>query len=56
MFETPYSSDYRAILHNEHTFPKPDHFDPNRFLTPAGKLKQDVLDPETVATFGFGRR
>lgn len=46
----------RAMLHNEDAFPNPDHFDPNRFFTPAGQLRKDVLDPETIATFGFGRR
>ncbi|KXN81512.1 O-methylsterigmatocystin oxidoreductase [Leucoagaricus sp. SymC.cos] len=45
-----------AMLHDEQKFKNPDHFDPSRFLTPDGKLRTDVLDPETVATFGFGRR
>ncbi|KAF9449657.1 cytochrome P450 [Macrolepiota fuliginosa MF-IS2] len=45
-----------AILHNDQTFPNPDHFDPTRFLTSTGQLRKDVLDPETIATFGFGRR
>ncbi|KAF5346843.1 hypothetical protein D9756_010614 [Leucocoprinus leucothites] len=47
-----------AIMHDESVFPEPFNFDPTRFLTPEGQLKadMDILDPETDATFGFGRR
>ncbi|KAJ3563538.1 hypothetical protein NP233_g8881 [Leucocoprinus birnbaumii] len=45
-----------AMLHDENIFPNPSLFDPDRFLTSDGQLRMDILDPETTATFGFGRR
>ncbi|KAJ3562900.1 hypothetical protein NP233_g9289 [Leucocoprinus birnbaumii] len=47
-----------AIFHDEKNFGNPSEFDPTRFLTPAGQLRvdKDLLDPEIVCTFGFGRR
>ncbi|KAF5346713.1 hypothetical protein D9756_010425 [Leucocoprinus leucothites] len=45
-----------AMLHDENVFPNPDRFDPDRYLTASGQLRHDILDPETTATFGFGRR
>ncbi|KAJ3567140.1 hypothetical protein NP233_g6558 [Leucocoprinus birnbaumii] len=44
-----------AILHDEEVFPGPEEFQPERFLKD-GKIRDDILDPEFVATFGFGRR
>ncbi|EKM75591.1 hypothetical protein AGABI1DRAFT_79751 [Agaricus bisporus var. burnettii JB137-S8] len=44
-----------AMLHDEDNFPQPELFKPERFLK-EGKLNPDVLNPETTATFGFGRR
>lgn len=39
------------MLHDEDIFPNPKEFRPERFID-----NDDVLDPTTVATFGFGRR
>jgi cytochrome P450 len=44
------------MLHDEQHYTNPDQFDPSRFLTPTGELRKDILDPEVVASFGFGRR
>ncbi|XP_006455052.1 hypothetical protein AGABI2DRAFT_209318 [Agaricus bisporus var. bisporus H97] len=44
-----------AMLHDEDTYPEPEEFKPERFIK-NGVLRDDVPDPETIATFGFGRR
>ncbi|KAJ3560779.1 hypothetical protein NP233_g10612 [Leucocoprinus birnbaumii] len=44
-----------AMLHDEEIFPKPNEFNPERFIKD-GIPVDDVLDPTVVATFGFGRR
>lgn len=44
-----------AMLHDEAVFPDADKFDPERFIK-NGTIRDDILDPEVVATFGFGRR
>ncbi|KAJ3568002.1 hypothetical protein NP233_g6000 [Leucocoprinus birnbaumii] len=44
-----------AMLHDEEIFPKPNEFNPGRFIKD-GIPVDDVLDPTVVATFGFGRR
>lgn len=54
--ETVVFANAYAMLHDEETFPKPEHFNPERFMNDDGTLRTDILDPETVATFGFGRR
>ncbi|KAF9442470.1 cytochrome P450, partial [Macrolepiota fuliginosa MF-IS2] len=41
-----------AMLHDENVFPNPTEFRPERFI----KNGNDLPDPESVATFGFGRR
>jgi cytochrome P450 len=43
------------MLHDEDTYPEPSKFDPNRFIKD-GILRDDVPNPEVIATFGFGRR
>ncbi|KAJ3554391.1 hypothetical protein NP233_g12431 [Leucocoprinus birnbaumii] len=45
-----------AMLQDEETFPNPRSFKPERFMNADGTLRTDILDPESVATFGFGRR
>ncbi|KAF9446025.1 cytochrome P450 [Macrolepiota fuliginosa MF-IS2] len=45
----------RAILHDEKTYPQPEKFLPERFLTKEGNINPDIQDP-SVAAFGFGRR
>ncbi|KAJ3554853.1 hypothetical protein NP233_g12337 [Leucocoprinus birnbaumii] len=45
-----------AMLHDEQVFPDPETFDPERFIKD-GVLRDDLqIDPENVATFGWGRR
>ncbi|KAE9385840.1 cytochrome P450 [Gymnopus androsaceus JB14] len=44
-----------SILHNEEDYPKPELFNPSRFLDAEWKLNPNVKDPATAA-FGFGRR
>ncbi|XP_006463801.1 hypothetical protein AGABI2DRAFT_208721 [Agaricus bisporus var. bisporus H97] len=45
-----------AMSRDEHRYPEPDLFKPERYLTPDGKLDPDcTCDPETFV-FGFGRR
>ncbi|KAF9016760.1 cytochrome P450 [Hymenopellis radicata] len=43
-----------AMLHNEITYPNPHEFDPDRFMTPDGRLDPLAKDPAPL--FGFGRR
>ncbi|PSR97715.1 hypothetical protein PHLCEN_2v4273 [Hermanssonia centrifuga] len=43
-----------AILHDPATYPDPDKFSPEQFLTDTGELNLDA--PEPTAAFGFGRR
>uniref|UniRef100_A0A0W0FRB2 Cytochrome p450 n=1 Tax=Moniliophthora roreri TaxID=221103 RepID=A0A0W0FRB2_MONRR len=44
-----------ALLHDEETYGShPETFNPNRFLTPEGKLNPAI--PEPISFFGFGRR
>jgi cytochrome P450 len=43
------------MLHDEYFFPRPTEFNPERFLKD-NILREDLPDPEKVATFGFGRR
>ncbi|KAJ3573940.1 hypothetical protein NP233_g2114 [Leucocoprinus birnbaumii] len=44
-----------AMLHDDEVFPEPHKFKPERFLKD-GYIRDDLPDPEVVATFGFGRR
>ena len=46
---------FRAILHDEVTYPDPHAFRPERFLHTDGTFNWDVQSPE-VAAFGYGRR
>lgn len=41
-----------SICRDPTVFPKPEHFDPQRWLTPEGKIRDDLK----VYAFGFGRR
>ncbi|KXN84163.1 O-methylsterigmatocystin oxidoreductase [Leucoagaricus sp. SymC.cos] len=45
-----------AMLHNEDVFPDPEEFRPARFLRSDGTIRDDLPDPENIASFGFGRR
>ena len=49
-----HESIYRAMLHDEVTYPDPFSFEPERFMKD-GKINADVRDPAR-AVFGFGRR
>ncbi|KDR66544.1 hypothetical protein GALMADRAFT_259056 [Galerina marginata CBS 339.88] len=44
-----------AMLHDEHMYPDPSTFKPDRFLSKDGQLDEGVRDPSLMA-FGFGRR
>ncbi|KAF7782114.1 hypothetical protein Agabi119p4_1490 [Agaricus bisporus var. burnettii] len=44
-----------AMLQDEDIYPEPSKFKPERFIK-NGVLRDDVPDPEVIATFGFGRR
>ena len=43
-----------AVLHDAEAYPEPHTFNPRRFLSPEGALRDDVPFPTEV--FGFGRR
>lgn len=43
----------RAILHDPDVYPEPEVFNPDRFLTPDGILRDDPTFP---SVFGFGKR
>ncbi|KAF8991880.1 cytochrome P450 [Cyathus striatus] len=44
----------KAMLHDEHEYPDPHVFKPERFLKD-GRLNEEIRNPEDIA-FGFGRR
>ncbi|KAF5360986.1 hypothetical protein D9756_005147 [Leucocoprinus leucothites] len=44
-----------AMLYDDEIFPEPQEFKPERFIKD-GRIRDDLPDPEYVATFGFGRR
>ncbi|KAF9072507.1 cytochrome P450 [Rhodocollybia butyracea] len=44
-----------AMLHDEHVYPEPHSFKPERFIGSDGKIDPSVKDPTSVL-FGFGRR
>ncbi|KAF5360606.1 hypothetical protein D9756_005151 [Leucocoprinus leucothites] len=44
-----------AMLHDDEIFPEPQEFKPERFIK-GDRIREDLPDPEYVATFGFGRR
>jgi cytochrome P450 len=43
---------YRAVNRDPQYFPDPENFNPQRWLTPEGKLRDDMK----AYPFGFGRR
>jgi cytochrome P450 len=43
------------MLYDEDTYPEPSKFEPGRFIKD-GILRDDIPNPEVIATFGFGRR
>lgn len=45
----------RTISRDSSVYADPEHFIPERFLTPDGRPNADVLDPRAFA-FGYGRR
>ncbi|KAF5348527.1 hypothetical protein D9756_009683 [Leucocoprinus leucothites] len=45
-----------AMLHDEDVFPEPEKFKPERFISKDGGIREDLPDPDFIATFGFGRR
>ncbi|KXN85009.1 Fumitremorgin C synthase [Leucoagaricus sp. SymC.cos] len=45
-----------AMLHDEEVFLDPMEFKPERFIDDDGGIREDLPDPESIATFGFGRR
>ncbi|KZT51050.1 cytochrome P450 [Calocera cornea HHB12733] len=45
-----------AMTHDERDFPNADEFQPERWLTEDGKLKEDVPGRSIPFAFGFGRR
>ena len=46
---------YRGILHDEKIYFRPYSFNPERFLSSDGSLRDDILDPRNFV-FGLGRR
>lgn len=43
---------FRSIFRDPDIFPDPEAFDPQRWINPEGKLRQDLRN----FNFGFGRR